>query len=196
MALRASAVEQLEDKLEERRSRRARLLEEIAAAESTQADSISARAAAASDPAAFAKLERQITDGGTNPLADVPGGGQRGAPPAGANGFVPGANGAPPAGAVNGAAPPADGAGRRPGGGGPASAGVVTSVGGSTFTMATADGTTLTVTTSASTTVTVVKAGTLAALKVGDSIQVTGTTGADGSVAATAIRSGAVGAPR
>jgi hypothetical protein len=134
----------------------------------------------------------QITDSGTSPLADLPAGRPQGAPPAGANGPAP----AGPNANGNGGGPPAGGARPQGGGGGPAGAGVVKSVSGSTFTIATADGSTLTVNTSASTTVTVVKPGTLASLRAGDAIQVTGQPGSDGTIAATSIRSGAVGPQR
>lgn len=128
-----------------------------------------------------------ITDSGTSPLANVPGGG---------GGFGGAPTGAPP----NGAGPP-NGGGARPqgGGGGPGGglppAGVVKTVNGTTFTVATADGSTVTVNASPSTTVTLVKPGTLGSLKVGDQIQVTGT-GTDGTIAATNIRAGALGGPR
>jgi hypothetical protein len=69
---------------------------------------------------------------------------------------------------------------------------VVKTVNGATFTVSTADGSTLTVNTTAATTVTVVKTATVAALKVGDTIQVTGAAGSDGTIAATAIRGGAL----
>lgn len=119
-----------------------------------------------------------ITDSGTSPLADGPGGGFGGPPPAGGNGNIPPAAGARPQ----------DGRGA----GGPGPAGVVKSVTGSTFTVATTDGTTLTVDTTSATTVTVVKPASLSVLRVGDTIQVTGAPSSDDTITATAIRSGAV----
>jgi hypothetical protein len=70
---------------------------------------------------------------------------------------------------------------------------VVKSVNGSSFTVTTTDGTSLTVATSSATTVTLVKPSTLQALKVGDTIQVNGTTATDGTITAATIRSGALG---
>jgi hypothetical protein len=123
-----------------------------------------------------------ITDSGTTALADGFAGAGRGAPPGAAAG-------------ANGAAPPAGANGLRPNGG-PPTAGVVKAVGGGTFTVTTTDGTTLTATTSAATAVTLVKPGTLQALKVGDTIQVNGTTASDGTITATSIRGGALQAGR
>ncbi len=132
-----------------------------------------------------------VTDSGTSPLADLPAGGQRGAPPAG--GAAPNGAGVAPngAGAAN---PPQDG-NRPPGGpgGGDVTSGVVKSVSGSTFIVAIADGSTVTVSTTTATIVTVVRPATVSALKVGDQIQVTGATGTDGAIAASSIRSGVLG---
>lgn len=124
----------------------------------------------------------QITDSGTTALADGPGGGRGGPPPA--NGALPAnANGGPPANGFRGA-------------GGPPTTGVVKTVNGSTFTIAATDGSTLTVTTSSAAVVTVVKRSTVGALKVGDAIQVNGTTAGDGTITASDIRAGAFGAGR
>jgi hypothetical protein len=104
----------------------------------------------------------QVTGSGASALADGPAGGAPGAPPAG-------------------------GAAAR--GGAPVS-GVVKSVGAGTFSISTADGSTLGVTTTSATTVSLVKPGALGALHVGDRIQVSGTTAADGAITAASIRSG------
>lgn len=134
-----------------------------------------------------------ITDSGTSPLTDLPGGGFPGgngaAPPTGVGRAQNGAgtaNGTPP---PNGAAPPDGGRGFRGGGG---TTGVVKTFGSGTFTVTTSDGSTVTVTTTSATAVTLVKAAGFSTLKVGDEIQVTGTTGSDGTIAATTIRAGAL----
>ena len=88
---------------------------------------------------------------------------------------------APPA----GAAPPA---GDR---GGPPTSGVVTGVSNGSLTVSTAAGTTVTVATSTATTVSVLTPSSVDALRVGDQVQVTGTTAANGTITATSIRSGA-----
>jgi hypothetical protein len=124
-----------------------------------------------------------ITDSGSTALGDGPGAPGFGGPPPGAA----------PSNATTGATPPAGG--NRPTGG-PGTTGVVKSVNGSSFTVTTSAGATVTATTSSSTAVTVVKPGTLAALKVGDTIQVNGTAATDGTLTATSIRSGAVLAGR
>lgn len=123
----------------------------------------------------------RITDSGSRAAAD----GFDGPPPAGAQAGPPaGAQGAPPAAAA--------GQGPRDGRGGPPNAGVVKAVTGTSFTMTTAAGATLTVTTSSATTVTVVTPGSLGALKVGDQVNVNGTT-SDSTVTATSVRAGEVG---
>jgi hypothetical protein len=122
-----------------------------------------------------------ITDSGSSALPDGPGG---------AGG--PGGFGGPPPGAgtanANGAAPPANG--NRPNGGGAPTTGVVTSVIGTSFTVTTSAGATITATTSAATTVTLVKPDAVSALKVGDTVQVNGTTAGDGTITAVSIRYG------
>jgi hypothetical protein len=110
----------------------------------------------------------RITDSGMLPVADGRG------PDAG--------TGAPPGGATAGGPP----AGLR---GDPPTSGVVTSVNGSSFALKTADGTVVTVTTSSDTTVTLVQPSSLGALKVGDQVQVSGTT-TNGTLDATSVRSG------
>lgn len=152
-----------------------------------------------------------ITDGGTTPLADLPGGPGRGGPPAGGfqGGPPQGSSGgqpAPPsqrgaAGQQQGTPPQGAGAngganfGNRPNGG-PATTGTVKTVNGGTLTVATADGTTVTVTTSSATTVTLVKPSSVQALKVGDQIQVNGATATNGTITADSIRSGVVAGGR
>jgi hypothetical protein len=101
---------------------------------------------------------------------------------------------APPdgAGAPNGGPPPVVNGPAGDGRGGPPAAGVVKAVNGSSFTVATTAGTTLTVNTSSSTAVTVVRPSSFAALKVGDEVQVNGTTSGT-TVTATNVRVGEAG---
>jgi hypothetical protein len=106
---------------------------------------------------------------------------------------VPGAQGVPPAGAnrpANGAFPGGNGGA---GNGGPPTSGVVKAVTGSGFTLTAADGSVQTVAVSNTTTYTVLEASSLGALEVGEQIQVNGTTGANGQVTATTIRTGVLG---
>jgi hypothetical protein len=76
------------------------------------------------------------------------------------------------------------------GGPGNAVAGTVASIANGAFTVNEATGGTLTVKTAAMTTITVVQPSTVAALAVGDTVRVTGTT-SNGTVAATTIQAGA-----
>jgi hypothetical protein len=71
--------------------------------------------------------------------------------------------------------------------------GTVTKIDGGTITMSGFDGSTTTVTTSSSTTVTKSAPGALSDLKVGQNVRAVGSTGTDGTVAATAINEGTGG---
>jgi hypothetical protein len=71
--------------------------------------------------------------------------------------------------------------------------GTVTKVDGGTITISSFDGSTTTVTTTSSTTVTKSVQGSFSDLKVGQNIRAVGTTGSDGSVAATSINEGSGG---
>lgn len=114
----------------------------------------------------------RITDSGSLAVAD----GLGGPPPAGAQGT--------PSAGFGGQAPPA-------GRGGPPNVGLVKAVTGNSFTMTTTAGTSVTVNAS-SAAVTVVKAASLATLKIGDQVSVTGAT-SDNTVTATSVRAGDVG---
>jgi hypothetical protein len=99
-------------------------------------------------------------------------------------------------GRLNGSGPPGSGPGRGapPGSGsgtGGFAAGTVTNVHGNTLVLASRNGSAATtVTTTASTTVTKTMSASLTDLKVGESVQISGTTGPNGVVAATSIREG------
>ncbi len=99
---------------------------------------------------------------------------------------------------IDSGATAADAPGGPPGGGAPIT-GTVASVGNGTFTVTETGGTTVTVKTTATTIVTVVQPSSFAALEVGDSVGVSGTT-TNGTVAATSIQSGSAdfgpGGPR
>jgi hypothetical protein len=121
---------------------------------------------------------QRITDSGTE--AATFGTQRQGAPP----GAVP------PAGTGNGNVP--NRTRTRPPGS--FAAGTVKSISGSTLVVTGTDGTTLTtVDTTSSTTVSVVKTISVQALTTGETVRVQGTTAADGSVTATAVREGAGG---
>jgi hypothetical protein len=108
------------------------------------------------------------------------------------NGFGSGGfngQGGPPSTDANGN--PAGGANRRPPGG--FAFGTVTDVAGGTITISSFNGSTTTVTTTSSTTVTKSVQGSFGDLKVGQNIRASGTTGSDGTVAATTINEGSGG---
>jgi len=69
--------------------------------------------------------------------------------------------------------------------------GTISAVNETSTTVKVADGTTYTMTTTASTTVSLVKASSLAALHVGQTVRVNGPTAADGTITATSVREGA-----
>jgi len=119
----------------------------------------------------------RITDSGT--LAATAGG--RGG--FGGNAGTPPPGGPPPSDqGANG--PPQGGAGGRP------VVGTLSTLSGTTAAVKAADGTTYAVTTSPSTTVTLVTASSLAALRLGETVRVTGTTAEDGTVTASSVRAG------
>jgi hypothetical protein len=97
--------------------------------------------------------------------------------------------GGPPSTDANGN--PTGDANRRPLGG--FAFGTVTDVAGGTITISSFDGTTTTVTTTPSTTVTKSVQGSFGDLKIGQNIRAVGTTGSDGTVAATTVNEGAGG---
>jgi hypothetical protein len=72
--------------------------------------------------------------------------------------------------------------------------GTITAVGGAT-TVKGSDGTTYTLTTSPTTVVSLVKPSSLGGLQVGQTVRVSGTTAADGTVTATSVREGVTGGP-
>ena len=110
-----------------------------------------------------------------------PGGFGAGPPPTDANGNPTGFG----SGNGNG-----NGNGRPPGG---FAFGTVTAVDGNTITLSSFDGSTVTVTTTPSTTVTKSVQGSLSDLKVGQNVRAMGTTGSDGTVAATSVSEGSGG---
>jgi hypothetical protein len=89
----------------------------------------------------------------------------------------------------NAGGPPGAGAG---GFGGGMSRGTVAGIDGPTITVTTADGSTVTVSTDSSTTVSLRQAAALSDLAAGQTVQVRGTTGTDGTITATAITEGDV----
>jgi hypothetical protein len=110
--------------------------------------------------------------------------GEGGPPPGGFNG-----QGGPPVTDANGN-PTGNASGstnRRPSG---FAGGTVTSVNGGTITISSFDGSTMTVTTTSSTTVTKSVQGSFSDLKVGQTVRAMGSTGSDGTVAATSINEG------
>jgi hypothetical protein len=119
--------------------------------------------------------------------ARVPGTGSGGGglgPPGGFNG-----RGGPPSTGANGN-PNGRVNGRAPGG---FAFGTVTKVDGGTITISSFDGSTTTVTTTPSTTVLKSVQGSFSDLKLGQKVRAIGTTGSDGSVAATSINEGSAG---
>lgn len=112
-------------------------------------------------------------------------------------GFTPpegfgGTNGGPPATDSNGnpTRVRGNGNGQPPGG---FAFGTVTNVDGNTITISSFNGSTMTVTTTSATTVTKSVQGSFSDLKVGQTIRATGTTGSDGTIAATSINEGSGG---
>lgn len=151
---------------------------------------------------------QQITDTGTEAGGGFPGGGA----PGGAGGGVPGGGNRPTGSFPGGPNGPNGPGGTFPGGGRPGGSipngapnggppagfaptrGVVRAVNGTTLTVTPSDGgAAVTVTTSSSTTVSLRVPSSMAALAVGQTVQVQGQTGADGTVNATSINQGAGG---
>lgn len=95
---------------------------------------------------------------------------------------------APTDGAPNGASPPGISDGR----GGAPTGGIVEAVNGSSLTVTTAASTSITVNTTSATVVSLVRPSSLGALKLGDEVQVNGTT-SNGTVEATSVRTGVAG---
>lgn len=119
--------------------------------------------------------------------AQTPNGGQgqgTNGPPGGFGG-----EGGFPGGGGNGT-PPSSANAQPPGG---FTIGTVTAIDGGTITISSFDGSTVTVTTTSSTTVMKSAQGSLSDLKVGQNVRATGTTGSDGTVAATSINEGSGG---
>jgi hypothetical protein len=129
-------------------------------------------------------MNTQLRPPGSGSQGGATPGGSGVGPPGGFNG-----QGGPPGTGVNGNS--SGSANRRPPGG--FAFGTVTKIDGGTITISGFDGSTTTVTTTSSTTVTKSVLGSFSDLKVGQNVRAIGTTGSDGTVAATSVNEGSGG---